>query len=427
MPFARRTILACLLALGSALLSQPAAAQLSKDLEGRMGSVQGVLRCTPQAVTLPDGTVVTDRAPLARALELAAPGARVELSAGEYERLTLGLTSKSWWSCRSKGGQANAPIQVSGFGARLVNRGDSDTLGIADKVPVGFIHFEGLQIDGGQRAGVMFYNLPDNRAHEGFHFVDCHIDGGYNHAAQEGRNSKWGVLGHDLKDFVFAGRLGRASVKNVRHEHAFYLQNPRGDLTLENIDASALGRTFVQITARPHQGPVGRGTITVRGNHVSDIGLGPWDDHKGGSAFTFAGRLTKCRILVENNTYRAGFDPLLKKLTKGRAPYGTGAFVAWSDNGELNGDLVLSGNSFEFASGCGDRPVVSIGACKSVTFGPGNRFVSGSDYAALAIDPVQAGTSNLVSPANLAVRYESAPTLRGKATQRGKALKLPGS
>ena len=149
MPFARRTILACLLALGSALLSQPAAAQLSKDLEGRMGSVQGVLRCTPQAVTLPDGTVVTDRAPLARALELAAPGARVELSAGEYERLTLGLTSKSWWSCRSKGGQANAPIQVSGFGARLMNRGDSDTLGIADKVPVGFIHFEGLQIDGG--------------------------------------------------------------------------------------------------------------------------------------------------------------------------------------------------------------------------------------------------------------------------------------
>lgn len=419
--------LSAALALTCGALTTPADAQLSKDLEARIGTVQGILNCTPEAVILADGTTFTDRAPLARALELAAPGATIQLAPGDYQRMTLGHKSRSWWSCRTKGGQENQPIQVQGYGAHLVNGGNSDTLAIADKVEVGHIVFEGLQIDGGQRAGVIFYDLPDNRSHAGFAFYDCHIDGGYDHAEQSGRNSKWGVLGHDLEKFVFAGKLGRASVKNIRHEHAFYLQNPRGDLTLENIDSSALGRTFVQVTARPHQGPVGTGTITVRGNRVSDIGLGPWDDHKGGSAFTFAGRLTKCVIRVEQNTYRAGFDAELKLLTKGRAPYGTGALVAWSDSGEMNGELHLSGNDFEFARGCGDRAVVSIGACKQVTFGPGNRFATGGEYPALSLDPIDSRSGKLINPANKSVEFEAAVQLQGRATKGGKRYELPGA
>jgi hypothetical protein len=231
----------------------------------------------------------------------------------------------------------------------------------------------------------MFYKCGPDQSHEGFHFVDCAIDGGFDHATGRGLNTKWGVWAHSLADFQFVGRTRPAEIKNLRNEHAFYLQNCRGDVTIDNVRASRLGRTFLQVTARPGDGPPGVGTVTVRNCVVEDACIAIGDDYKGGYAFTIAGRHTGM-LIFENNRYRAGFVPALRKLTRPGVPYGTGAFVSWDGFGQRNGRLVLRGNDFELAPGCGDRPLVAIGGCTDVDIAGANRFVSAYDIA-LELDP----------------------------------------
>ncbi|HKX45325.1 MAG TPA: hypothetical protein VJP77_01280, partial [Planctomycetota bacterium] len=335
---------------------------------------------------------MSDPNPIARALDRAAPGCVIELAPGDYPGFGLGFNGKQGWTSSTAGGEPLRPIVIRGtLGARILPAGRSDTISVGGQVPTAHVRFEFLEIHAGERAGVMFYDLPDDRSHKGFEFVDCRIDGGWNHVAKSGSSSKWGVLGHDLEDFVFKGDSRRASVANIRHEHAFYLQSPRGDLTLEKLDASRLGRTFVQVTARERSGPPGRGLITVRDCDVSDVAIAEGDGYKGGAAFTFAGRLASCTILVEDCKYRAGFEPALRALTGPSAPYGTGALVAWGggEAAPMNGMLILRGNDFEFAAGCGDRPVVSIGACQQVSIEDDNRFVAGAFGVALALDPLR--------------------------------------
>ncbi|MEZ5977881.1 MAG: hypothetical protein R3F34_06665 [Planctomycetota bacterium] len=234
-----------------------------------------------------------------------------------------------------------------------------------------------------------------------------------------GTRSKWGVLGHSLADFVFSGRNARASVHNTCHEHAFYLQNPVGDITLERIDAYELGRTFVQITARERSGPPGRGLIRIVDNDVRDTGIAQSSGYKGGSAFTFAGRLEACTILLERNRFRAGFVEKLLRLTNGEQPYGTSALVAWDENyGFSNGTLVLRGNDFEMARGAGDRPLVSIGATQRVVISADNRFVSGGSWPALMLEPV-GRDGEPTMPANGAVQVDLGVTISGGFIVRG--------
>ncbi len=397
-------------------------AQLPAELESLRKSVPGTIECSPQGLRLPDGRELADPFPLARALELAAPGCVIRLGAGEYGQLGIGFESRQAWNAKGAGGTPDSPVIVQASDqARIVPRGASDTIGVHGVVASGYIRFKNLKIEAGGRAGVLFYERPEGEAHRGYEFHDCIIDGGWDHAAKSGpHESKWGVLGHALADFVFAGVEGRAVVEDIRHEHAFYLQNPRGDLTIENVDGHRLGRTFLQVTAREKQGPPGRGLITVRGCRVSDIGLGEWDNYKGGSAFTFAGRLPHCTILVENNTYRAGFDKYLAQLKPRGGNYGTGALVAWDGTEKIgNGALVLIGNDFEFAPGCGDRSVVKIGACETVRIGPGNRFVSGSSFPALDVDPAKPG-GGLENLPNGNVMLETGSTFEGGVHRNGK-------
>ena len=181
---------------------------------------------------------------------------------------------------------------------------------------------------------------------------------------------------------------GPARVQDIRSEHGFYLQNPQGDILIENVVAARLGRTFCQFTARAREGPPGIGQITVRDCKVEDVCIAPGDDYKGGSAFTIAGRLTG-RILFEKNTYRAGFQPALARLTNPGVPYGTGAFVAWMGGESVpNGELILRDNVFELAPGCGDRALVAISGCESVELAGANRFVAGGEYPALDLEPI---------------------------------------
>jgi hypothetical protein len=132
--------------------------------------------------------------------------------------------------------------------------------------------------------------------------------------------------------------------------------------------------------------------------------------------------LQDCLLLVERCTYRAGFSKDLLHLTKDGAPYGTSAFVAWDGREtQRNGALVLRDNRFEMAPGTGDRPLVSIGACTSVSIEGENHFLAGGHPVALAIDPVDAAGA----PAGLAngrVHVARSTKLRGEVHRRGRTL-----
>ncbi len=424
MPLLPRFALALLLLLSGGLLPQRAEAQLPGALEPRVGTIAGTIRCRPGFIELPGEAGFETRNPIAIALELAAPGCLILLADGDYPRLGIGINGRAWWNARQARGTPLSPIVVRGSGRSRILPGDAgDTLGIDQKGPTGWITFERVDFVAGYRAGIFFYDLPDNSAHEGFKFYDCNIDGEWDHFTDSGpHSSKWGVLGHDLKDFVFAGTTSRVTVENIRQEHGFYLQSPRGDITLERIDGRLLGRTFVQLTARQRSGPPGSGRILIRDCTATDVGVAKGDAFKGGSAFTFAGRLTNCTIELISNTYRAGFDRAAKKLTTKNAPYGSGALVAWDGaEGAMNGRLILRGNDFERATGCGDRALVSIGACRSVQVTGSNRFVSGSRWAALELDPV-GGDGKLKNLANGQVVLEQGLTLDGALRVRKRDL-----
>jgi len=400
--------------------SRPGSAARAAQDTPTAGSIGGELVLDPEGVTLPGGRRIATAHPIARALEWAAPGAQLTLQAGEYGSVGIGHASTRAWNSRAAGGTALKPVRVVGRGrARIVAGDQPDALTIHQQVPCAHVHFEDLEIHAGYRAGVLFSDLGAEDAHTGFHFYDCTIDGDYDHVAAEGTPSKWGVLGHALDDFVFAGRSGRAKVHHTCHEHAFYLQNPRGDITIEKVDGFELGRTFVQIVARERSGPIGRGIVRIVDNHVRDAGIAKRDGYKGGSAFTFAGRLTGCTILLEGNRYRAGFRPELLRLRNKNNPYGTGALVAWDEGaGALNGTLVLRDNDFEMAPGTGDRPLVSIGATRRVVIEANNRFVSGGTWAALYLDPVERDGS-LKGPANELVHLERGVAIDGDLLIRG--------
>ena len=213
-----------------------------------------------------------------------------------------------------------------------------------------------------------------------------------------------------------------ARIVDLRREHGFYLQNLRGDVLIENVDAARLGRTFVQFTAREKQGPPSQGSITIRNCRVEDCCIAAGDNFKGGSAFTFAGRIDGT-ILVERNRYRSGFVPALRILTRPESPYGSGALVAWDGGGgEPNGRLLLVDNDFEMAPGCGDRPLVSIGACKVVELRGKNRFVAGANPAALEFEPVRESQPE-GSPIG-ALSIDASTLIQGRLRWRGEKLSL---
>jgi hypothetical protein len=325
---------------------------------------------------------------LAQALTRARPGALIELGSGDYPGIGIGYQKETHWSAQTSGGTRAQPILVVGRGKVRIG-GDSDAITVTQQIKNGFITFQNLELTPGYRSAVLFAggSSPD-WVHEGYRFLDCDIVGRWDHLSDSGESSKWGVWGQALKDFEFRGVKRPARIVDLRREHAFYLQNLRGDVLIENVEAQRLGRTFVQFTARPKEGPPSQGDITIRNCRVEDCCIAAGDNYKGGSAFTFAGR-HEGTILLAGNRYRSGFVPALRKLTRNGSPFGTGALVAWDGGGQMpNGRLVFVDNDFEMASGCGDRPLLAIGACTAVEFMGTNRFVAGANPAAIDFEPL---------------------------------------
>jgi len=372
------------------------------------------IACTPESISVEGGPPQSTRQSIAAALTQASPGSLIELAPGVYEPFSIGFGKPAAWNARTSGGLPGQPIVVRANGdVRIAGGNTSDTIAIQQAQRCGHITFEGLTIEPGYRAGIFFYRCAPGQLHEGFRFIDCKILGGYDHRTAQGRSSKWGVWGHSLKDFEFRGVRAPALVRDIRHEHGFYLQNACGDITIENVSAARLGRTFVQLTARASDGPAGVGTIRVERCVVEDACIASGDDYKGGSAMTLAGNHTGA-VSFKNNRVRAGFAKELAHLTRPGVPYGSGAFVAWDAGGERIRKLVLESNHFEFAAGCGDRPLVQISGCREVELKGANRFIAGK-APALAFD----GEGN---KPNLLVAIDPATVVQGEVRVAGKPL-----
>ena len=383
-----------------------------------------VIRCTPATIEVIQqggrkGTPERIKNPIAEALVKAEPGTTIWLEPGDYPPFTIGFQSHSPANAAIAGGQPGNPIVVAGSapGVRIVGS-EGDTIAIDQRVPNGWITFKNLTIVPGQRAGVMFYQRGDGRLHQGYTFEDCHILGDYDTTTGEGKRAKWGVWGQNLADFRFAGVDAPARIENISEEHAFYLQNVQGAVTIENVHARDLGRTFCQFTARTDGRP-GRGDVIVKNCVVEDACIAKADGFKGGSAFTICGRMQGA-FLFEGNVYKAGFRPERLRFTLSGKPYGTGAFTAWEESmAGPTAALVLRDNDFSFAPGCGDRPVVSIGGCTRVLVVGENRFVSGGEQQALALDPVNQQGKPMSSP-NGSIYLAPATKVGGELSWLGK-------
>ncbi|TAJ15809.1 MAG: hypothetical protein EPO68_12205 [Planctomycetota bacterium] len=374
----------------SAILS--AAVVLAGSLVAPSAHAQGArsISCTPTTVSADGASPTPAVNPIAQALRLAAPGATIDLSMGDYPAFGVGFDNKNDASnAPISGGTSGQPIVVrGGRGVRIVPNGKGDTIAICQQIACGYITFEDLAIVPGTRAGVIFYRSGPDQVHRGFSFHDCDILGEYDHARASGPGSKWGVSAHQIADFEWRGVSRASRIENIKDEHAFYLQNTLGDVRIENVEAKRLGRTFVQLVARSHEGPAATGTVTIKKCKVDDAGIAAGDAYKGGYAITIAGTGPQCTVRIEGNVVRAGFDAALRKLTKNGEPYGTGACVAW-DGGDAraNGTVIVERNEFVFAPGCGDRPLASFSACASLKL-DGNKFRAGNTkFAALALDP----------------------------------------
>lgn len=393
-----------------------------------------VIRCTPTSVEIvePGAEQKSGQAqpqkrpnekiknPIAEALSKAKPGAVIWLEPGDYPPFTIGFQSNSPANTTTAGGEPGFPIVVAGSGPGVRILGvEGDTIAIDQRVPNAWITFRNLTIVPGRRAGVMFYQRKDGRLHQGYSFEDCHILGAYDPDTGQGKRSKWGVWGQLLADFRFVGVTAPARIENISEEHAFYLQNVQGAITIENVHARDLGRTFCQFTNRVGDGPVGRGDVSVRNCVVEDACIAQADGFKGGAAFTVCGRM-EGTFLFEKNVYKAGFRPERLRFTVQNQPYGTGAFTAWEEGrAGQTATLVLRDNDFAFAPGCGDRPVVSIGGCTKVLIAGENRFHSGGPQPALVLDPANQGRA--LSTPNGSVFLAPATKIEGELLVLGQS------
>jgi len=413
---------------------------LLSSLAGAAGSAESaapaplVIHCTPETIEVLEqqqgqqqqgqqpqkkGPPEKIKNPIAEALTQAKPGTTIWLDPGDYPPFTIGFQSHSPANTVTHGGEPGNPIIVQGKGPGVRILGsENDTIGIDQRVPNGWITFRNITIVPGQRAGVLFYQRGDGQVHRGYTFEDCNIIGAFDHRTGKGKRSKWGVWGQCLADFRFAGVSAPARVENISEEHAFYLQNVQGPITIENVHAKDLGRTFCQFTARA-DGPPGRGDVIVRNCVVEDACISKADGYKGGSAFTICGRMEGA-FLFEKNVYKSGFRVDHLKLTAPGQPYGTGAFTAWEESrAGQTATLVLRDNDFSFAPGCGDRPVVSIGGCTRVLIVGENHFVSGGTQQALTLDPVGRDGNTTSSP-NGSIYLAPATKIEGALTWLGK-------
>lgn len=217
------------------------------------------------------------------------------------------------------------------------------------------LFFHGFDIPPGETCA--FTTYAKNGPYE-VSFVDCLIDGGYDHSTETGTMSKWGMIPH-----VWSGSLIDCTIRNIAKEHAAYPHSISGDVLVRGCRFEGLGRTALQFASRDTEDGYSPYRVTIRDCTIDDVGL-----NDGGSAITAYGikelviRGVKSRI-----GWREDFREQWKAYHPGRI-FGTGHLAVWEDNGraqELDGvwlhDYVASS-----APGCGSAPSLLLRHQKAV-------------------------------------------------------------
>jgi len=310
------------------------------------------------------GTTLSGADALWRAIERAAPGAVIDVAAGEYPWGVLGQNGAG-----PRGTQAQ-PIVVRAQGPVVVRPqdwGGGATLTIHRG---SYVTFEGFKFEA-SGSGIFFMPAFPS-AQRGWHFIDCEIDGMYDWRADRSRHPsgvkcKWGISSWGLADFLWEG----GSIHDTYWEHAMYHRNPRGDIVVRAATLERLGRTAIQVRCPEDEAgqselPAGRGRFTVEHCTIRDTGL-----VDGGSALTLAGRNT-LNVNLISNRIEFGFDASLRRAWQARRPnqrFGAGAIVIWSERpGWNNGPLRILDNTIRYAPSCGDRSPVQIGSAPRLVF-----------------------------------------------------------
>jgi hypothetical protein len=312
--------------------------------------------CTPSQIHVTsNGNIVGNSNPIEWAFNQSRPGDLILVEPGDHPKFNI---DKSWVQDQPMTWiRARVPGQTK---ILKHNVGGSSTIKLSR---AGYVTIQGFEIEPSDTAGIMCDNKQP--VIQSIHFIDCSMDGGYDRYSKSGRQTKWGVLGWTLSDFVWRG----GKICRIKEEHAFYLHNSSGDITIEDVQIYHVGRTAFQLTARSvdsgYRPNPGSGKITLRNIDAWDCCLG--DYYGGGSAFTFAGR-HRDSVLLENVTYRSGFDQALNNAA-GKV-VGTGAFVSYHGGGSQNMNttsITLVNCVLEIAPGGGDRDHIQVGAVDTFT------------------------------------------------------------
>lgn len=222
-------------------------------------------------------------------------------------------------------------------------------------------------------------------------FADVELDGGYDWISQTGNTGKWGFHTRNLGNFS----LIRSLIHDTNYEHGVYVHAPRGRFEAIANTIHTVGRTAFQFTARKDPNldgelhPANEDAIHLYNNHMADTGIA--DGCSGGSTVSVFGRNKD--VYMKNNLIELGFDTYTDGLRDAMdefclyTPF-TGAFTsaAFENDGYENsrGPFVIEHNTVRFATGAGDRAVVTLAAVDTAIFRY-NQVQTGSDPSALQI------------------------------------------
>jgi hypothetical protein len=231
-----------------------------------------------------------------------------------------------------------------------VKANSGDTISCMDGALLEETLFRGLFIEASGRSAVM--TLSEKPPYR-FNFLDCVIDGGYDHATGQGFDSKWGLMIHR-----WAGWAARCTFRNIKREHGAYIHTPMSDILLYKNVSENLGRTSYQFVGRRTE--AGYADIEL---HVKDCTLKNPGLRDGGSSLTVQGIGT---LLVEDSEFLIGQDRQFRDAYMNSHPnqsvFSTGHIVNWDDLGRCDPTKQVTFKNVNVWShpGDGQAPCVTV-------------------------------------------------------------------
>lgn len=341
----------------------------------------------PTSVKMPDGTDLETPTPLAWAMENAELGSVVTLTPGRY----LPWDGAYLKQKKLRPSLVRAvPGAESGSTTVAPKEGASSCFYIVNPELHGDIAFHGLRFETGTECiGIWLINAASHYGYADIpfrpiSFVDCEFDGGWDYANDVAtfvgaENVKWGLRIHRSGELTIVD----CEFHGFRFEHAIYASQIHGTTLIQDNTIWDCGRTGIQITNRidNNGGLPGYGLLRIRRNDIRRTGQAD-----GGGGITVSGMSNT--VFIEENTVRDCESALVIW-----PEYGPGDPLK---PGNVNGDVVLYGNTFEGAEK-GLRDVAQISACERLYLEKNSFIAKVPTRQALAINPIGKGLAGMGS------------------------------